>query len=175
MPQASTPCAGNIAAVNPKAVVVDAASVIAIDNPGRGPRQAGARRRGRPDAHPRRDEDRRGGGGRRASSGRPAWSTRGPTWWAGSRRPSRPTRTSAPCCRPWATATEQLRDLEATINRTPCDAVVIGTPIDLNRIIKIKKPTTRVYYNLQEIGKPDLEMAIDECIRKRRHVREKNS
>jgi len=60
----------------------------------------------------------------------------------------------------------QLRDLEATINRTPCDAVVIGTPIDLNRVIKIKKPTTRVYYHLQEIGKPDLTDVIGEFIRK---------
>jgi len=61
---------------------------------------------------------------------------------------------------------EQLRDLEATINRTECDAVVIGTPIDLNRIIKINKPTTRVYYDLQEIGKPDMEDVIDDFLQK---------
>jgi predicted GTPase len=60
----------------------------------------------------------------------------------------------------------QLKDLEATINRTKCDAVVIGTPIDLNRIIKIKKSTTRVFYNLQEIGKPDLTMVLDEFVLK---------
>jgi predicted GTPase len=59
----------------------------------------------------------------------------------------------------------QLKDLEATIHRTECDAVVIGTPIDLKRIITIKKPSTRVYYNLQEIGKPDLVMVLDEFIR----------
>lgn len=59
---------------------------------------------------------------------------------------------------------EQLRDLETTINNTECDAVVIGTPIDLNRIIQIDKPSTRVYYNLQEIGKPDLEQVIEEFI-----------
>jgi predicted GTPase len=51
----------------------------------------------------------------------------------------------------------QLKDLETTINTTECDAVVIGTPIDLNRIIEIKKPNTRVYYDLQEIGSPNLE------------------
>jgi predicted GTPase len=51
---------------------------------------------------------------------------------------------------------EQLRDLEATINATDCDAVVIGTPIDLNRIVNIDKPNTRVFYDLEEIGKPDL-------------------
>jgi predicted GTPase len=51
---------------------------------------------------------------------------------------------------------EQLRDLEATINATDCDAVVIGTPIDLSRIVDIKKPNTRVFYDLEEVTKPDL-------------------
>jgi predicted GTPase len=55
---------------------------------------------------------------------------------------------------------QQLKDLEATINATECEAVVIGTPIDLNRIIDIKKPTTRVYYNLQEIGLPDFKQVL---------------
>lgn len=59
---------------------------------------------------------------------------------------------------------EQLRDLETTINNTECDAVVIGTPIDLNRIINIKKPNTRVFYDLQEIGKPDLADILDEFV-----------
>ncbi|MGD9993043.1 MAG: cyclic 2,3-diphosphoglycerate synthase [Salinivirgaceae bacterium] len=52
---------------------------------------------------------------------------------------------------------EQLRDLEKTINNTDCDSVIIGTPIDLNRIVKINKPNTRVYYDLQEIGEPNLD------------------
>jgi predicted GTPase len=60
---------------------------------------------------------------------------------------------------------QQLKDLEATINATDCDAVVIGTPIDLNRIINIKKPNTRVYYDLQEIGKPDLTDVIDNFVK----------
>ena len=51
---------------------------------------------------------------------------------------------------------EQVRDLEATINATDCDTVVIATPIDLNRIVKIKHPTVKVGYDLQEIGQPDL-------------------
>jgi len=51
---------------------------------------------------------------------------------------------------------EQLADLEKTINDVECDTVVIGTPIDLNRIIKITKPTVRVGYDLQEIGRPNL-------------------
>jgi predicted GTPase len=51
---------------------------------------------------------------------------------------------------------QQLKDLEETINNTDCDSVIIGTPIDLGRIINIKKPHTRVYYDLQEIGCPNL-------------------
>jgi len=61
---------------------------------------------------------------------------------------------------------EQLKDLETTINNVECDAVVIGTPIDLNRIIKIDKPNTRVYYDLQEIGYPDLKGLLDDFVEK---------
>ena len=56
---------------------------------------------------------------------------------------------------------QQVKDLQATINKVPCDVVVIGTPIDLNRIIKIDKPTVRVRYELQEIGQPDLAELIN--------------
>jgi predicted GTPase len=59
---------------------------------------------------------------------------------------------------------EQLRDLEATINATDCDAVVIGTPIDLTRVVSIEKPTTRVFYDLQEIGHPELNQVLDEFV-----------
>lgn len=63
---------------------------------------------------------------------------------------------------------QQVKDLEATINRTDCDSVIIGTPIDLNRVIKIKKPNTRVYYDLQEIGKPDLEEILSAFLKKQK-------
>ena len=46
----------------------------------------------------------------------------------------------------------QMKDLEDTINNVDCDSVVIGTPIDLGRILNINKPSTRVMYELQEIG-----------------------
>ena len=59
---------------------------------------------------------------------------------------------------------QQTRDLEATINKTECDAVVIGTPINLNRVVKISKPSTRVYYDLQEIGHPDLATVLDDFL-----------
>ena len=51
---------------------------------------------------------------------------------------------------------EQMKDLETTINQVECEAVVIGTPIDLRRIINIEKPSVRVTYKLQEIGMPTL-------------------
>jgi predicted GTPase len=61
---------------------------------------------------------------------------------------------------------EQLKDLETTINNSDCDSVIIGTPIDLNRIIDIKKPNTRVYYDLQEIGYPTLDGVLSDFIEK---------
>lgn len=51
---------------------------------------------------------------------------------------------------------KQIEELEKTINACECDLVVIGTPIDLKRIVNIKHPSVRVKYDLQEIGKPDL-------------------
>lgn len=51
---------------------------------------------------------------------------------------------------------QQIKDLEKTINDTDCDSVVIATPIDLRRIVNIKKPTCRVQYELQEIGIPTI-------------------
>ncbi|MDQ7066292.1 MAG: cyclic 2,3-diphosphoglycerate synthase [candidate division KSB1 bacterium] len=57
---------------------------------------------------------------------------------------------------------QQMRDLEATINAAECDAVVIGTPIDLRRLLKLNKPATRVTYELQEIGYPGLDVILKE-------------
>ncbi len=51
---------------------------------------------------------------------------------------------------------KQVKDLETTINRTKCDAVIIATPINLGKIIKINKPSVVVGYELQEIGMPNL-------------------
>ena len=60
---------------------------------------------------------------------------------------------------------KQIRDLEATINKVPCDVVIIGTPIDLKRIIKIRKPALRVTYELEEIGEPNLQTLLAEFTR----------
>ncbi len=66
---------------------------------------------------------------------------------------------------------EQVSDLEKTIENTPCDAVVIGTPIDLARVIKINKPTVKVGYDLQEIGTPNLTQVLDEFVKKHNLVK----
>lgn len=61
---------------------------------------------------------------------------------------------------------KQMTELEQTINKSDVDAIVIGTPIDLSRVIKISKPSVRVRYNLQEIGKPDLVDVLTEFVKK---------
>jgi len=58
----------------------------------------------------------------------------------------------------------QIKDLETTINRVKCDSVIIGTPIDLRRILKINKPSVRVRYDLAEISKPDLHDVLKKFI-----------
>ena len=58
-----------------------------------------------------------------------------------------------------------MKDLEETINQTPCQAVVIGTPVDLRRFLKIDRPSTQVRYELQEIGRPDLEEVMEKFLR----------
>ena len=66
---------------------------------------------------------------------------------------------------------EQVRDLEETINRVPCDTVVIGTPIDLRRILKIHRPSVRVSYRLDEVTKPGIPEILDEFLRRPRRRR----
>jgi len=63
---------------------------------------------------------------------------------------------------------QQIKDLEETINKTDCDSVVIATPIDLNRLVKIRKPNTRVYYDLQEIGQPDFDTILNDFLKKQK-------
>lgn len=63
---------------------------------------------------------------------------------------------------------QQIKDLEATINATPCDAVIAATPIDLRRVLRnIKHPMARVRYELQEIGQPTLTDILAEWLEKR--------
>ena len=57
---------------------------------------------------------------------------------------------------------EQMDELEQTINNTPCDLVIVATPIDLSRMMEINRPSQRVRYELQEIGQPDLAEVLAE-------------
>ena len=59
----------------------------------------------------------------------------------------------------------QIRDLENTINRTPCDLVIVGTPIDLTRLLEIRHPMLRVRYELQVIGHPTLEEILTDHLK----------
>ncbi|MEE4284560.1 MAG: hypothetical protein V2I31_00370 [Mariniphaga sp.] len=61
---------------------------------------------------------------------------------------------------------EQVKDLEETIKNTKCDSVIIGTPIDLNRVVKIDKPFTRVFYDLDEKGSPNLTDVLADFVKK---------
>jgi predicted GTPase len=66
---------------------------------------------------------------------------------------------------------KQVKDLETTIDRVPCDAVVIGTPVDLRRIIDIRKPSVRVQYSLEEATKPDLAEILGSFLQHRKRKR----
>jgi len=56
---------------------------------------------------------------------------------------------------------KQVKDLEATINGSDAELVVFATPVDLRRLVRLEKPAVRVRYELQEIGKPDLEEVLE--------------
>jgi predicted GTPase len=61
---------------------------------------------------------------------------------------------------------EQLQELEATINRVDCDAVVSGTPIDLGRLITTRHPIRQVRYELEEIPPSSLEAVLDPIVQR---------
>jgi len=63
----------------------------------------------------------------------------------------------------------QIKELEETINKTDCDAIVIGTPIDLTRFLNINKPHTRVFYELEEKGK--LKTEIKKLLKKKKLIK----
>jgi predicted GTPase len=58
----------------------------------------------------------------------------------------------------------QIADLEETINNTPADLVIVGTPIDLRRVVNIKHPSDRVRYELQVIGQPTIREVLERAI-----------
>ncbi len=64
----------------------------------------------------------------------------------------------------------QIKELEQTINRTPCDAVICATPVDLRKFIKVSKPMVIVTYRLKEIGKKHLEKILARFVKEKRIV-----
>ncbi len=59
---------------------------------------------------------------------------------------------------------DQIRDMEKTINACVCDVIVVATPIDLRKLVNMKRPAVRVGYELEEIGRPKLEDLIKDCL-----------
>jgi len=60
---------------------------------------------------------------------------------------------------------DQLVDLEKSIAATPCDLVLIGSPIDIRRVINLDKPAMRVYYELEEMGEPTLKSVLKDFVK----------
>jgi len=62
---------------------------------------------------------------------------------------------------------KQMKELEETINKSDAEVVIIGTPIDLRRVLKLNKPAVRVRYELQEIGEPTLDQILTDFLKKK--------
>jgi predicted GTPase len=62
---------------------------------------------------------------------------------------------------------EQLKDLETTVRQTPCDLVIVATPIDLTRLISISQPVLRVTYRVEDWGEPTLEHLVENFIQRK--------
>jgi predicted GTPase len=153
----------NIEAVNPAAVVIDAASTLRIDDPDvvRGKRVLAVE-----------DGPTLTHGGMKIGAGMVAARKYGASefvdprpWLVGKLNETFATYPDiGPLLPAMGYGAEQLADLEKTIDAVDCDAVVIGTPIDLSRVVTITKPHTRVHYDLQEIGQPDLDSVLSEFV-----------
>ena len=65
----------------------------------------------------------------------------------------------------------QRRELEETINRTPCDLVVIATPVDLRRIVNVNKPCVRVGYEVEELTQPSLREVLAQFTERKQQPR----
>ncbi len=160
LPDAVAAVRANIAAANPRAIVVDAASPIFVEDPGaiRGCKVLVV-------------ED-----GPTLTHGEMAY---GAGWVAATRYGGEPVdphpyavgtiaatyqkyKTTGAVLPAMGYSEQQIKDLEDTINATPCDMVLIATPIDLRRLVKINRPTQRVRYELQEIGQPTLAELLEQ-------------
>jgi len=62
---------------------------------------------------------------------------------------------------------KQIRELEKTINRIPCDSVIVGTPVDLGRYLKINKPLVRITYEIHTVEKPSIKEMVERFVKSR--------
>ena len=60
----------------------------------------------------------------------------------------------------------QIADLEATIHATPCDAIIVGTPVDVRRFLTLPVPAVRVFFDIEEIGEPTLAALVPRSAQK---------
>jgi predicted GTPase len=155
----------NIESVNPRAVVVDAASTIRVDKPEaiRGKRVLVVE-----DGPTLTHGDMKIGAGMVAARRFGAAEIIDPRPYAVGKLAE--TYKSYPDIGPLLPAMgygdQQIKDLAATIEKADCDSVIIATPIDLGRVIKINKPNTRVEYSLQEIGHPNMEDVLENLVKR---------
>jgi predicted GTPase len=61
----------------------------------------------------------------------------------------------------------QIAELKETIDATPCDVVLIGTPVDLRKVMSLNKPVVRVKYELQVLGPVSLEELVEDFLKRR--------
>ncbi len=151
----------NIRDINPKAVVIDAASPLTVDNPGaiRGKRVLVVE-----DGPTLTHGEMKYGAGVVAAEKYGALEIVDPRPWVKG--------TIAETFRKYPDigrllpamgyGKKQVEDLQATINAVECDTVIVGTPVDLGKIIRFNKPAVRVQYTLQEIGEPALSDVLKE-------------
>lgn len=145
----------NIAAVNPRAVVVDAASPVTVEDPGliRGKRCLVVE-----DGPTLTHGEMTFGAGTVAASRYGAREIVDPRpWLQGTLLETYRNYPGIGCILPaMGYGEQQLADLRSTIDAVECDTVIVGTPIDLKRYANFSKPSVRVGYDLQEIGRPTL-------------------
>ena len=60
----------------------------------------------------------------------------------------------------------QIADLEATIHATPCDAIIVGTPVDVRRFLTLPVPAVRVFFDIEKIGEPTLAALVPRSAQK---------
>ena len=153
----------SVQTLNPEAVIIDAASPITVDHP---ERIRGKRALVIEDGPTLTHGEMKYGAGVIAARRHGASEIVDPRPWlvGGIKDTFRQYPDIGPLLPAMGYSKEQIRDLERTINGCDCDVVIVATPIDLRRLVKMKHPAVRVGYELEEIGRPKLEDVIREML-----------